>query len=58
MAYREINSKEGKNKIANIPIGRVADTSEIASIVGYLASNDANYVTGQTINLNGGMYFG
>ena len=58
MAYREINSKEGKNKIANIPIGRVADTSEIASIVGYLASNDANYITGQTINLNGGMYFG
>ncbi len=58
MAVREIESKEGKDKIANIPIGRVANTSEIASVVGYLASNDANYVTGQTININGGMYFG
>ena len=58
MAQREIKSKEGKDKIANIPIGRVAKTSEIASAVGYLASNDAGYITGQTININGGMYFG
>ena len=55
MARREINSKEGKNKIANIPVGRVANTSEISSVVGYLASNDASYITGQTININGGM---
>lgn len=58
MALREINSEEGKKKIANIPLGRIANISELTSVVGYLASNDASYITGQTINVNGGMYFG
>ena len=58
MASREINSREGRKKIENIPIGRIALTSEIASAVGYLASNEASYITGQTVNVNGGMYFG
>ena len=58
MASREINSQEGKKKIDNIPIGRIASTLEIASAVGFLASNEAAYITGQTVNINGGMYFG
>ena len=53
MALREINSEEGKKKIANIPFGRIANISELTSVVGYLASNDASYITGQTINVNG-----
>ena len=57
MASREIGSKEGQEKLKNIPIGRVGTTSEIASAVGFLASDEASYITGQTINLNGGMYF-
>lgn len=58
MSANEIRSIEGKKKIENIPLGRVANTSEIASVVGYLASDEASYVTGQTIGVNGGMYFG
>jgi 3-oxoacyl-[acyl-carrier protein] reductase len=39
-------------------MGRIATPEEIAAIVAFLASDDAGYITGQTINANGGMYFG
>lgn len=41
---------------AKIPMDRVAESPEIASVVSFLASSDASYVTGETINANGGIY--
>lgn len=38
-----------------IPIGRAGQGEDIASAVVYLASNEASYVTGQTLHVNGGM---
>lgn len=38
----------------NIPVGRVGEPSDIAALVGYLASPDAGYVTGQAIPIDGG----
>lgn len=38
-----------------IPAGRMGEGSDIAAAVVYLASKEANYVTGQTIHVNGGM---
>ena len=38
-----------------IALGRLAGPEEIASAVGYLASDDASYITGQTIVVDGGM---
>ena len=58
MSSKELNTQVGKGKIRNIPIGRIATTSEIADIVSFLSSDKASYITGQTINANGGMYFG
>jgi acetoacetyl-CoA reductase/3-oxoacyl-[acyl-carrier protein] reductase len=55
MVARELKSKAGKEKAAQIPAGRIADPSEIAAGVLYLASDAAGYVTGQTLNINGGM---
>jgi 3-oxoacyl-[acyl-carrier protein] reductase len=40
---------------ATIPIGRMGTPEEIATAVVYLASNEAAYVTGQTLHINGGM---
>jgi NAD(P)-dependent dehydrogenase (short-subunit alcohol dehydrogenase family) len=55
MIARELKSKAGRQKAAQIPLGRIADPSEIAAGVLYLASDGAAYVTGQTLNINGGM---
>ncbi len=39
-----------------IPLGRTGKPEEIAAAVVYLASDEAGYVTGQTLRVNGGMY--
>ena len=45
-----------KNSILkDIPIGRFGFPNEIAEVVSFLASNHSSYITGQTINVNGGM---
>ncbi len=41
---------------AGIPIGRTATTAEIASVIGFLASDGASYLTGTTIDINGGSH--
>ena len=58
MSGAELESEEGKEKVANIPVGRVGTIQEIAHTVKFLISEEASYITGQTINVNGGMYFG
>jgi 3-oxoacyl-[acyl-carrier protein] reductase len=40
----------------NIPMKRFGQASEVASVVSFLLSSDASYVTGQTISVNGGLY--
>ncbi len=42
--------------LTQVPVKRLGEPEEIAAAVGYLASEDAGYVTGETINVNGGMY--
>lgn len=52
----EVLKDEQKEKInASIPAGRMGEASEIAAATLYLASNEAGYVTGQTLHVNGGM---
>ena len=45
--------KEALN--GRIPIGRMGEGSDIGAAVAYLASKEANYMTGQTLHVNGGM---
>jgi acetoacetyl-CoA reductase len=42
--------------VGDIPIGRLAEPAEIASLVGFLASDEAAYITGANIPINGGMH--
>jgi len=57
LANREIKSKRGQEKIKNIPLGRIGTPEEVAEAVLFLISEKSSYITGQTINVNGGMYF-
>ncbi len=45
-----------KKIIRNIPVGRLGEAEEIARCVMFLASDDAGFITGSTINANGGQY--
>jgi NAD(P)-dependent dehydrogenase (short-subunit alcohol dehydrogenase family) len=58
MIANELQTEAGQDKVRHIPVGRIATPDEIAAIVAFLASDDAGYISGQTINANGGMYFG
>ena len=42
--------------ILKIPLGRLGKPSEVAGTVAFLASQDGDYITGQVIDLNGGLY--
>lgn len=49
--------KEIMEKIlAQIPLGRLGEPSEVAGAVAYLVSKDGDYITGQVIDINGGFY--
>ena len=41
-----------------IPLGRLGDPEEVAKAVLWLLSEEASYITGHCLNLNGGLYFG
>ena len=39
-----------------IPMGRFAQAREVATVVRFLLSDDSSYITGQTLNVNGGQF--
>ena len=45
-----------KKLISNIPMNKIGDGKDIAKSVIFLASDMSNYITGETIHVNGGMY--
>jgi len=51
----KLNDKQRDVILAKVPAGRAGTPEEVAAAVVYLASNEAAYVTGQTVHVNGGM---
>ena len=50
-----IDDESKSTIIKNIPLGRFGNVSDISEVVMFLASNDASYITGQTISVDGGL---
>lgn len=42
--------------LANVPAGHLGEAKDIAKAVAFLASDDASYITGTTLHVNGGLY--
>jgi 3-oxoacyl-[acyl-carrier protein] reductase len=51
----DLNEDQKAAIVNNIPTGTLGEPSDIASAVLYLASDEAKYVTGQTLHVNGGL---
>jgi acetoacetyl-CoA reductase/3-oxoacyl-[acyl-carrier protein] reductase len=58
MSEKEISSEAGREKLRSIPAGRAGTPEEVAEMVLFALSGKMDYATGQTINLNGGLYMG
>ena len=50
-----LNDKQKESILGRVPAGKLGSPEDIAAAVLYLASEEAGYVTGQTLHVNGGM---
>ncbi|HET7061264.1 MAG TPA: SDR family oxidoreductase, partial [Nitrosospira sp.] len=53
---RLLTLQQQQNLIQHVPLGRLGRPEEVASVVGFIASPGASYITGATIHVNGGMH--
>lgn len=53
---RELNEAQRSALLQSIPMGKMGEAQDIAASVAFLASEQARYITGETIHVNGGMY--
>jgi len=50
-----LNEKQKETLLQNIPLKRIGKPEDVAKVVAFLCSSDADYITGQVINVDGGM---
>lgn len=55
---RALPEEQRKHLLEQIPMARLGDVKDIANAVAFLASDEACYITGETLHVNGGMYMG
>lgn len=51
-----LGSEQTAAMLTRIPLGRMGEAKEVAAAAGFLSSDQAAYITGQTIHINGGMF--
>ena len=45
-----------ENLVMKIPLKRIGNVDDVASLVNFLASEESNYITGQTLVVDGGLF--
>ncbi len=58
MLKKEMTIEEYDAHASSIPMRRIGSPQDVAAAVSFLVSDEASYITGQTLNVNGGLYFG
>ena len=53
---QQINTKVKEEILKQIPLARFGQTEEVAQLIEFLITDEASYITGQTIHINGGLY--
>ena len=53
---RALNDEQRTAILSQVPANRLGDPKEIANAVAFLVSDEASYITGETLHVNGGMY--
>ncbi len=51
-----LNESQQQTILSQIPLGRMGEADDIANAVAFLASEEASYITGTVLHVNGGMY--
>lgn len=54
----ELTDEQRQAMLSNIPLGRYGDAKEVALAVSFLASDASSYITGQVLQVNGGLFMG
>ena len=54
--WKQMTEERRQAILSGIPLRRLAEPREIASVIAFLASDDASYVNGVCIDINGGSY--
>ncbi len=54
--WKSLPKEQADNVIAGIPMGRPGETEEIATTIAFLVSEEASYITGEDIDINGGQH--
>ena len=55
MLRQVMAGRDEETLVGTVPLGRVGKAREVASVIAFLLSDDASYITGQTINIDGGL---
>ena len=58
LTYQEFRERQVRERSARHPMQRIGTADEVASAVAYLASPDAGFITGQGLDVNGGIWMG
>ena len=53
---QDLNKSQQQAILSQIPLGRMGEAEDIANAVAFLASEEASYITGTVLHVNGGMY--
>jgi 3-oxoacyl-[acyl-carrier protein] reductase len=53
---RTLVAARGEQLVAQTPLGRLGRPGEVASVIAFLCSDAASFITGETIHVNGGLY--